>query len=421
MSVMDRPLLRIFRRRIPASTGSRAARRRLPLRLRIALLSGALALVVSFTLVLFINAIALDSFHRIILVNPTLIVQAARRASQDPNFFKNASFAFRGNPLERALLLELRTISLIGFGLVALLTSACAYWLAGLTLRPIKRVSEAAKRISASTLDTRLALPGPQDEVKELADTFDSMLGRLQSTFEQQGRFVGDVAHELRTPLASLRTNLEVVTSDPQADLEDYREMAATQERALTRLERLVSDLLILARSEQPPAQQQNLADVALGPLLEEVCSDLQSTAEKHDITLELRNERDLDVVVRGDAVLLARVFSNLVENGIYYNHPGGKVALALDQKASHAIIRIADTGIGIATDSQPHIFERFYRVEPTCRNRGTGLGLSIVAAITQQHGGHVQVESVPGQGSIFTVLLPLPAAFPVTSVTRAT
>ncbi len=411
MSTRKRPLPHLFRRRAPGSTSATKSGRRLPLRLRIALLSGALALVVSFTLVLFINAIALDSFHRIILVNPTLIVQVAKHASQDPNFLKDTSFIVKGNPLERALLLELRTISLIGFGLVALLTSACAYWLAGLTLRPIKRVSEAAKRISASTLDTRLALPGPRDEVKELADTFDSMLERLQSTFEQQGRFVGDVAHELRTPLASLRTNLEVVTSDPQATLEDYREMAATQERALTRLERLVSDLLILARSEQPADQRHEFADVALWPLLEEVCGDLRQTAEAHDITLELHNERDLDVVARGDAGLLARVFSNLVENGIYYNHPGGKVAVSLDQKASLAIIRIADTGFGIAPEQQPHIFERFYRVDtsPQCRRHGTGLGLSIVSAITQQHDGQVQVESSPGRGSIFTVVLPLP------------
>ncbi len=399
---MNGPLPRLFRRR------SSAPRRRIPLRLRIALLTGGLALVVSFTLVLFINAIALDSFHRIILLNPALITRIVQhRAAQDPNILKDSSFVVKGNPLERALLLELRTISLIGFGLVALLTGAGAYWIAGLTLRPVKRVSEAARRISASTLDTRLALDGPHDEVKELADTFDNMLERLQQTFEHQGHFVGDVAHELRTPLASLRTNLEVVTSDPQANLEDYREMAATQERALTRLERLVSDLLILARSEQPP----HLADVALAPLLEEVCSDLQQHARTCDVTLELQNDRDLDVMTHGDATLLARVFSNLVENGIAYNHPGGRVVMTLDQKETLAIIRVADTGIGIPPEQQAHIFERFYRVDSSqrCHQRGAGLGLSIVAAITQQHGGKVQVESTPGQGSIFTVVLPIP------------
>ncbi len=278
------------------------------------------------------------------------------------------------------------------------------------TLRPVKRVSEAARRISASTLDTRLSLDGPKDEIKELADTFDGMLERLQQTFESQGRFVGDVAHELRTPLASLRTNLEVVASDPRATLEDYRNMAAIQERALTRLERLVADLLILARSEQS-AQPFVQDSLALGPLLEEVCSDLQCTAGAHDVTLELQS--DLDVVVEGDGALLARVFSNLAENGIYYNHPGGKVTITLDQKKSHvasfAVVRISDTGLGIPPEKQASIFQRFYRAENSrvCHLRGAGLGLSIVAAITQQHGGTVQVESSPGEGSVFTVVLP--------------
>ncbi|HEV2583502.1 MAG TPA: ATP-binding protein [Ktedonobacteraceae bacterium] len=394
-------------------------KRRIALRLRIALISAALALVGCFTLVLFINTIALGSFPQIIRVNPAFIVKIVERHSLPhgisiPN---NGANFLQLNPLERALLLELRTISLIGFGLVALVTGVGAYWLAGYSLRPVQRVSEAARRISASTLNTRLALDGPNDEIKELADTFDAMLERLQLTFDSQGRFMGDVAHELRTPLASLRTNLEVVSSDPQATLEDYREMSAAQERALTRLERLVADLLILARSEQPPVR----ASVALGPLLEEVCSDLQCAAASHRITLELQS--DLDVMVRGDSTLLARVFSNLVENGIHYNHPGGKVTLSLDQKQSLAIVLIVDTGIGIPAEQQTRIFERFYRADSshTCHQGGVGLGLSIVAAITQQHGGQAQVESAPGEGSIFTIVLPIestPTASPASSAT---
>lgn len=397
------PLQRLRRRtRIPA----RAPKRRLSLRLRIALISSTLALVGCFTLVLFINTIALGSFPSIIRVNPAFVVKIEARRSSGATFPRNASSFFQLNPLERALLLELRTISLIGFGLVALLTGVAAYWLAGLTLRPVQRVGEAAKRIGASTLDTRLSLDGPKDEIKELADTFDGMLERLQQTFESQGRFIGDVAHELRTPLASLRTNLEVVTSDPQAGLEDYREMAATQERALTRLERLIADLLILARSEQS-AQLPERSSIALGPLLEEVCSDLQATASARAVTLELHN--DLDIVVQGDSTLLARVFSNLVENGIHYNRPGGRVTLRLEEKGPLAVVRISDNGIGIPPEKQAHIFERFYRVDhsPTCRLGGTGLGLSIVAAIVQQHGGQVQVESEPGEGSIFAIILP--------------
>ena len=232
-------------------------KRRLPLRLRLALWSGALVLVLSFGLLLFINSAAFSSFHRIIRdkIPPPVAIQHRTQ----PACFSVIPFvclsARPSNPLELALIFELRNISLVGLGLVAVLGGAGAYWFAGIALRPVRRVSTAARQISANTLDTRLALEGPKDEIKELADTFDAMLERLGRTFEQQNRFVADVAHELRTPLASLRTNLEVVTADKDATLDDYSAMVATQERALTRLERLIADLLILATSEQPPVR----------------------------------------------------------------------------------------------------------------------------------------------------------------------
>ena len=192
-------------------------KRRLPLRLRLALWSAGLVLVLSFGLLLFINSAAIASFPRVIRGNQVRIDINRRRLT---------------NPLEAALFLELRNISLIGLVLVAGLGGVGAYWLAGIALRPVRKVGDAARRISANTLDTRLAVGGPKDEVKEMADTFDAMLERLERTFEAQGCFVADVAHELRTPLASLRTNLEVVTTDSDATLEDYQAMVATQERA---------------------------------------------------------------------------------------------------------------------------------------------------------------------------------------------
>jgi heavy metal sensor kinase len=382
-------------------------KRRLPLRLRLALWSGGLMLVVSFTLVLFINSIALSTFPRIIRLTPLLPVKIERsgQSAQPPvKLTIDGAYIRSLNPLERALLVELRSISLMGFGLIAILGGAGAYWLAGVALRPVRRVSKAAQHIGASTLDTRLALDGPKDEIKELADTFDAMLERLQHAFEHQGRFVADVAHELRTPLTSLRTNLEVVSTDPEATLGDYRAMAATQERALTRLEHLVTDLLILATSEQPLSCN----TVSLGPLLEEVLCDLKHAAEARMVTLQLTGETE--VAVQGDGSLLSRVFSNLVENGIYYNKPGGKVTITIDRKDAWVVVIVSDTGIGIAPEKQAHIFERFYR-EDSSRARhkgGAGLGLSIVSAIVQQHGGRVQVESTPNAGTIFSVLLPV-------------
>lgn len=381
-------------------------RRRLPLRLRLALWSGGLVLVLSFGLLLFINSVAFSSFNRIIRDRTPSSVAVQHRTQ--PACFSVLPFvclpARTANPLELAIIFELRNISLVGLGLVAVLGGAGAYWFAGIALRPVRRVSTAARQISAHTLDTRLALEGPKDEVKELADTFDAMLERLGQTFELQNRFVADVAHELRTPLASLRTNLEVVAADKDATLDDYRAMVATQERALTRLERLVADMLILAKSEQPLAR----SETALAPLLEEVLCDLKQQADARQVTLRLIDRAE--VTVHGNGPLLARAFSNLVENGMYYNHPGGEVVVTLDQKEEQAVVTVADTGIGIDADKQAHIFERFYRVDCSrARHKGgAGLGLSIVAAIAQQHGGQAQVESEPDKGSIFTVVLPL-------------
>jgi signal transduction histidine kinase len=392
--------------RLPLQHPRQGKKRRMPLRLRLALWSAGLVLVLSFGLLLFINSAAIANFPGVIKGNTATVVRndRNRRVSCPAPTQLVCIFGKPANPLELALFLELRNISLMGLTLVAVLGGAGAYWLAGIALRPVRKVSEAARRISANTLDTRLAIEGPRDEVKELADTFDAMLARLGRTFEVQGRFVADVAHELRTPLASLRTNLEVVTADPGASLADYRTMASTQERALTRLERLVADLLILATSEQPLSR----SEVTLGALLEEVIVDLKSAADTKQVICRLNNE--LDVVVHGDSSLLAHVFSNLIENGIYYNHPGGEVIVTLEQKDIWAIVTVADTGIGIETEQQPHIFERFYRADCSRGQHkgGAGLGLSIVSAIVQQHGGKVQVESTPGQGSTFTVLLPL-------------
>ena len=385
-------------------------KRRLSLRMRLALWSAALVLVLSFGLLLFVNSEALGSFPRIIR-SQTIV----RVKSKPPASFSNGCptidpaiciFGRPSNPLERALFLELRNISLIGLLLAAILGGAGAYLLAGIALRPVRKVSGAAKKISANTLHTRLALDGPHDEVKELADTFDAMLERLERTFDLQNRFVADVAHELRTPLASLRTNMEVVSSDAEATIEDYRAMAATQERALTRLERLIADLLILATatSEQPVTR----SSVSLGPLIEEVIGELQTMACAKEVALQFSGE--VEVIVPGNGQLLARVFANLIENAIYYNQSGGTVTIAIDAKEDWAVVKVTDTGIGMSEEQQAHIFERFYRADGSRsrHNGGAGLGLSIVSAIVQQHGGQVQVESTMGIGSTFTVLLPL-------------
>lgn len=393
------------------------APRRLTLRLRFALWSGGLLLLFSSGLVLFINIAASITYAQtrgiILPVTPRPPAVPGQPAPTVAPLGSARPPSVGAAPLplpppvisrtEQTQLRQLRGISLVGLGIVAVLGGIGAYLLAGLALRPVRAVSRTAQGINAQTLATRLALGGPRDELTELADAFDVMLGRLDYAFAQQGRFVADAAHELRTPLATLRTNLEVVAADPAATLADYRDMSATLDRHLTRLERLVADLLLLAREEPLIVGEV----VALGPLLGGVCDELRPLAAERQVTLHRDGERDLRVP--GDAVLLARAMSNLVENGVRYNRPGGAVTVALHRAGEGTVVTVADTGIGIAPGDRERIFERFVRLDPSRARHtgGAGLGLSIVAAVIARHGGTVRVESIPGTGSTFTVWLP--------------
>lgn len=299
---------------------------------------------------------------------------------------------------------QLFNVSVIGFMLVTMSGGFGAYWIAGLALRPVKNMSKAASQIDSDTLSTRLAVDGAQDELKNLAHTFNAMLDRLEQAFELQSRFVADAAHELRTPLASLRTNLEVTRRNPQTTLQDYQQLFLTVERAVTRLESLVAALLVLATEKQALIVQ----EVAVLPLIEEVLSSLQPVFEKHEVTLCFKAQTHASLY--GDEHLLALVFRNLIENAIRYNHVDGSVALCIEEAAGNVLIRVSDTGIGIIPEEQAHIFERFYRVDHS-RSRqhgGAGLGLSIVHHILSLHTGSIMLEKSSPTGSTFLVTLPM-------------
>lgn len=298
---------------------------------------------------------------------------------------------------------EVRTISIVALGLTILVGGVGAYLLTGVALRPVSRLSREIVGIDSDKLSRRLLWQGPADEVKQLADAFDKVLEQLERAFTRQGRFAADAAHELRTPLAILRTNLEVVHSDPAATLADYRDMTTTQERILTRLEQLVSDLLLLTREEQ----DRNFGEVYLLPLLEEVVADMTPLAQERGVELRLMAESEL--ATRGDEVLLRPIFRNLVDNGIRYNRPGGRVFVNVKVELKWVVIQISDTGIGIPVEEQSRILDRFYRPQASRsrQNGGAGLGLSIVSHLVYLHGGHLEIESTPGVGSTFTVWLP--------------
>ncbi len=381
----------------------------LTLRCRLTLWIGGLLLLLGLVLIMVINtltAIRLPQAVDVVLLEPTqqppeLLPSATLPLDQPPPAL--AEDASTLQQVEEIAIREVRVISLIGVGIFALLGAAGAYWITQRGLRPVQHLSQLVQEIQAESLDHRLALSGPPDEVKALADAFDKMLERLERAFEQQSRFVTDAAHELRTPLATLRANLEVIQQDPNATLSDYRETVQVLERALSRMECLVEDLLLLAKGEEEIQREAT----SLGVILAEAVDEMKPLAQAHEVTLNLEVIGEL--VVLADAPLLARAVGNLIENGIRYNHPGGSVTVLAHLEANGVVIQVKDTGVGISSEELPHIFERFYRVDRSrARYRGgAGLGLSITARMVQLHAGHIQVESALGVGSTFTIWLP--------------
>lgn len=353
------------------------------LRSRLILMMGALLLLYSLVLTLSFTVTS-----QVRVSNPPRILVQGQGTSAD--YVEIA---------QEATLSDIRTHAFLSLGLLTLFGSVGAYWLSGQALRPLRRVMDTAEAINAGSLDVRLDMEGPV-EVRALAQALNAMLARLEAAFTQQGRFVADAAHELRTPLATLRTTLE--TLPPAAIADDYREVQAACGRVLGRMEGLVENLLLLATDEALAAEA-----VVLGPLLEDVLADFARLADEHRVTL--RSAGDAGLAVEGDEALLRLVFANLVENGIRYNRPGGQVSVHIGRAGEQVMVRVQDDGIGIPAAEQSHIFDRFYRFDRS-RSRhtgGAGLGLSVARHIVQRHEGAITLASSSGEGSTFTVQLP--------------
>lgn len=378
------------------------------LRQRIIWLTSGAIFIIGLLLVIFINLIApIFITHEVgspdtqILINTVdangnpITVLAETPGPAGYTVWHDPGFS-RADPLT-----VVRILSGIGLIVITSIGFFAARLVAKESLKSVTQISETARRISVQNLDQRLNYQGKNDEVKTLADSFDLMLQRLQANFENQSEFISNLAHELRTPLTSLRMNLEVLNSNPQAKLEDYQDFSATAERSITRLERLVEDLLLLAKAER----EIDCRPIILGVLFEDILEELAPIAEKEDV--ELKMNGDLELKVDGDAVLLNRAVANLIENGIFYNQPGGFVEISACKADNQVIIEIKDNGIGISESQQSHIFERFYRAEPGTTNRnGKGLGLAITAHIIALCNGRIEIKSELGKGSTFRIYL---------------
>ena len=285
----------------------------------------------------------------------------------------------------------------------------CLQWLFGAILvrraiSPVEEIRDHAERISRSNVSERVPERFLTGEFKDLAHTFNEMLTRLESAIEDLQNFAADAAHELRTPLANLRAEMETAIQEERSPAEYERILASVSEE-VARMNRIVTDLFTLAKIDMRQYALQK-ERVSLRPLLEEARETWQRAAAERGVEIRLEGQ---DADVMGDAVALRRVFMNLVENAVKYNRPGGKVNLSIGRKDSVARVRVQDTGIGIPQEHVPWLFRRFYRVDKA-RSResgGAGLGLAICKSFVEAQAGRIEVESAPGTGSVFTVELP--------------
>jgi signal transduction histidine kinase len=292
--------------------------------------------------------------------------------------------------------------SLAGLGLFTALAAGLGWAAGGRVLRPLAAVTTAAQGASQENLGQRLALTGPPDELKELADTFDAMLARLEAAFASQRRFVADASHELRTPLTEMRTLIDVTMARPAGSAEQLKPVLAAIGAAVDRSEGLIEALLTLARSDRGLG----LAETVDLPTAVEDAIDLlgpAASARQIQVGTELR-----DAQVTGDRVLVERLVSNLIDNAVKHNVTGGWVLASTRTEAGIAELTVANGGEHIPADQVTGLFEPFRRLAGrTGSQPGSGLGLSIVASVASAHGGHAEARARPNGGLDVQVSLP--------------
>ena len=292
------------------------------------------------------------------------------------------------------------TQSVIVMAFLVILSVICTYWATGRILRPLSKLTESVQGIDDLHLDHRVATKGADGEVLALTDSFNRMLDRLENSFSVQKAFAANAAHELKTPLAVIKSSLQVLEMSPQPREEDYREFMADTGKSLERIIQTVEGLLSLANLEAAPVGE----TVELRPLLDQAVRELSVRAEESSVSLTASGQAD----IHGNSHLLYRAIFNLIENAIKYNRPGGSVSVRLEQNGADVRIRVEDTGTGIEADALPHIFEPFYRADPSRSQQipDSGLGLSVVKLIVERHGGEIKVTSQRESGSAFDIML---------------
>jgi signal transduction histidine kinase len=310
----------------------------------------------------------------------------------------DAYLRLQGAQHQRDLTLShLLQYSLITLAVVIALAAILGWIAAGRVLRPVHRITAAARAASVHNLSARVALGGPRDELRELAETFDEMLGRLQAAFEGQQRFIANASHELRTPLAVMRTTIDVVLGNPDSTPHDVRGMAADIRAAVDHAEHLIGALLILARNERGLAGHEEV-DLAT------VAEDVLDTADPGDRRVHARLE---PAVISGDPVLAERLIANLVDNAVRYNVASGDIWISTRSAVGGSELTVANTGPVISPVDADRIFQPFQRLNDRTSQDGSGLGLTIVASIAAIHGGTATARPRNDGGLSVTVAIP--------------
>lgn len=339
--------------------------------------------------------------------------------SIDPLYFESASSRLvicRGP--ERSIILvgvsmtqereRLHTLlyQLLGSGLLALVLGLLGSWyISGRMMLPLKAISATASNLSATHLAERIDTKQIDAELVEMATVLNDTFARLEAAFQRQSRFTADAGHELRTPLAVLHTNLELALSRPRKE-EEFREIIEYCLQSSSKMRSLIDALLMLARADAGQLQA-NFTQIDLRDVVESAIAHHHTKAKEIKLSAELP---DQPVIIHGDATLLGMILSNLILNALRHSQGAKHVTVAVTTDAKEAQLSVADDGVGIPLEAQPHLFERFYRVDES-RNRqtgGYGLGLAICKSLTEAHHGTVRCESTPNQGAKFTITLPL-------------
>lgn len=298
----------------------------------------------------------------------------------------------------------LRDTSTTALSLLFLTSLVVGWFVAGRVLTPIGRITSVARDIQATDLSRRINLPGPADELRLLADTFDEMLGRLDEAFEGQRRFIHEASHELRNPLAVIRANVDVALSDPDVDVATLREMAQVVSRAIGRISRLVDDLLIYA-DRGMPVHEHGPVDVSV--IVEASAAEFRASADERGLTVSAVTKPGLWVLADEDA--LRRVLANLVANAVRLAPAGSEVVVAAGASGDWVWFAVDDAGPGIPEDDRDRVFQRFWRGNASlARAEGrSGLGLAIVRQIIESHRGIIRLQTSERGGSTFVVWLP--------------